>query len=46
MMEKSGHSLALVGLALQGKIDNKEISIIHGKRVRNVEKDGAQKGET
>ena len=36
MMEKTGHSPALVGLALQGKIDNKEISIIHGKRVRNM----------
>ena len=36
MMEKTGHSPALVGLALHGKIDNKEISIICGKRVRNM----------
>lgn len=35
-MEKTGHSPALMGLALQGEIDNKEISIIRGKRVRNM----------
>lgn len=35
-MEKTGHSPALMGLALQGEIDNKEISIIRGERVRNM----------
>jgi len=46
-VDKIGHSLALMGLALQGETDNKETSIIHGKRVRNnMEKDGAEQGKS
>lgn len=46
MVDKIGQSLALMGLAWQGETDNKETSIIHGKRVRNnMEKDGAEQGE-